>query len=85
MEPTSVQSKDKTRTGGRKGSLENPEIRHGIFTPPAGRTFVDRRRWSKGMIHPGDKVVRAFAAIGWHWGGYWHYPHDYQHFSSTGR
>ena len=36
------------------------------------------------MIHAGDKVVRAFAAVGWSWGGAWHSPVDYQHFSATG-
>jgi hypothetical protein len=37
------------------------------------------------MIRPGDKVVRAFAAAGWRWGGYWTGSRDYQHFSATGR
>jgi hypothetical protein len=37
------------------------------------------------MIHHGDVVVRAFAAIGWEWGGHWSSLKDYQHFSSTGR
>jgi hypothetical protein len=36
------------------------------------------------MIRSGDAVVRAFAAIGWSWGGVWS-PADYQHFSATGR
>jgi poly-gamma-glutamate synthesis protein (capsule biosynthesis protein) len=29
-------------------------------------------------------VVRAFAAIGWEWGGSWAEP-DYQHFSPASR
>jgi hypothetical protein len=37
------------------------------------------------MIHAGDPVVRAFAAIGWRWGGSWHHDRDYMHFSATGR
>ena len=36
------------------------------------------------MIRPGDKVVRAFAAAGWRWGGDRSGSRDYQHFSSTG-
>jgi hypothetical protein len=35
------------------------------------------------MIHSGDAVVRAFAAVAWHW----HvqgWPKDYQHFSVSG-
>jgi hypothetical protein len=31
------------------------------------------------MIHDGDVVVRAFASIGWQWGGRWRKPRDYQH------
>jgi hypothetical protein len=64
--------------------LENPYIRHGQVLPPAGRAFLDRSRWRLGMIHAGDPVVRAFAAVGWPWGGSWHEPRDYQHFSATG-
>jgi poly-gamma-glutamate synthesis protein (capsule biosynthesis protein) len=37
------------------------------------------------MIHAEDAVVRAFAAVGWGWGGYWDSLKDYQHFSATGR
>jgi len=65
--------------------VQNPYIAGSHVGPPAGRKYVNRSRHAPGMIHAGDKVVRAFHSIGWHWGGYWHYPHDYQHFSSTGR
>jgi hypothetical protein len=37
------------------------------------------------MIHGGDATVKAFAAIGWKWGGTWRGARDYQHFSSTGK
>jgi hypothetical protein len=47
--------------------------------------FRDRSRRDPGMIHKGDKVYRAFASIGWGWGGLWHGARDYQHFSSNGR
>jgi hypothetical protein len=65
--------------------LENPEVRAGVVSPPGGRVFVDRRKWKKGMIHAGDKTVRAFVAVGWKWGGYWHSLKDYQHFSWNGQ
>ncbi|MGA9761476.1 MAG: M15 family metallopeptidase [Gaiellaceae bacterium] len=65
--------------------LENPELRDGVVSPPGGRAYVDRRRWKKGMIHAGDRAVRAFAAVGWKWGGYWHSLKDYQHFSWNGQ
>ena len=38
----------------------------------------------EGVIHSGDVVVRAFARIGWEWGGDWSGAKDYQHFSATG-
>jgi D-alanyl-D-alanine carboxypeptidase len=63
---------------------ENPYIGSSGTAPPAGRAFVDRSQYRKGMIHAGDRVVRAFAAVGWKWGGAWRSPKDYQHFSATG-
>ncbi len=47
--------------------------------------FRDRKRRDPGVIHAGDKTVKAFASIGWGWGGEWSGTKDYQHFSSTGR
>jgi D-alanyl-D-alanine carboxypeptidase len=66
--------------------LRNPYVtRSGRVSPPAGKTYANRARWAAGMIHAGDKVVQAFAAAGWRWGGYWSGSKDYQHFSATGR
>ena len=65
--------------------VQNPYVAGSHVSPPAGADYLDRSRRAKGMIHAGDRVVRAFAAAGWEWGGYWTYPKDYQHFSSTGR
>jgi hypothetical protein len=66
--------------------LRNPYVtRGGRVSPPAGRPYANRARRAAGMIHGGDAVVRAFAAAGWRWGGYWSGSKDYQHFSSTGR
>lgn len=47
--------------------------------------FRNRRLRAPGMVHKGDAVVRAFADIGWGWGGTWGGPWDYQHFSRSGR
>jgi hypothetical protein len=66
--------------------IENPYVSGDHVSPPAGRPYADRSRDAKGMIHPGDLVVDAFAAAGWEWGGAW--PggtRDYQHFSANGR
>jgi hypothetical protein len=47
--------------------------------------YKDRDNDDPGVIHAGDKVVDAFASIGWGWGGEWSGAKDYQHFSSSGR
>jgi poly-gamma-glutamate synthesis protein (capsule biosynthesis protein) len=66
--------------------IENPYVSGSHVSPPAGASFADRSRDAEGMIHAGDKVVKAFAnKAGWEWGGAW--PggtRDYQHFSSNG-
>jgi D-alanyl-D-alanine carboxypeptidase len=66
--------------------LPNPYMtRGGRVSPPAGRPYANRALRATGMIHAGDRVVRAFAAAGWRWGGSWSGSRDYQHFSATGR
>jgi hypothetical protein len=37
------------------------------------------------VITAGGAVARAFARIGWGWGGNWSGTRDYQHFSAGGR
>jgi hypothetical protein len=65
-------------------TVENPWVSGNDVSPPNGRPYADRSRQATGMIHAGDAVVRAFASIGWKWGGSWPGGKDYQHFSSTG-
>jgi hypothetical protein len=62
----------------------NPYIKGDLVLPELASSYVDRRSHRPGMIFPGDTVVKAFAAIGWSWGGNWTSPRDLQHFSSTG-
>jgi hypothetical protein len=64
--------------------VENPYIQSARVRPPAGRRYLDRSRARAGMAVAGGVLVRAFAAVGWQWGGRWGTP-DYQHFSATGR
>jgi D-alanyl-D-alanine carboxypeptidase len=65
--------------------LENPYVTEsGYVSPPAGAPYADRSSHRQGMIHRGGRVVDAFSAIGWEWGGNWLWPKDYQHFSATG-
>jgi D-alanyl-D-alanine carboxypeptidase len=65
--------------------VENPYVYRGTAKPPAGARYVDRSRVRRGMAVSGGLLVRAFAAVGWQWGGVWRGSPDYQHFSTTGR
>ncbi|HET7856323.1 MAG TPA: M15 family metallopeptidase [Gaiellaceae bacterium] len=65
--------------------VENPYVRGSRVSPPAGRAYLDRARVRPGMAVRGGVLVRAFAAVGWSWGGRWSGTPDYQHFSATGR
>jgi poly-gamma-glutamate synthesis protein (capsule biosynthesis protein) len=67
----------------------NPYVQGEAVDPPAGARFahLDRSagaRVDRGVITDGDVVVRAFAGIGWEWGGHWRSSKDYQHFAAGG-
>jgi len=69
--------------------VQNPYVRPSVVQPPAGRRYaaLDRSAAADvpaGVIHSDDVVVRAFARIGWAWGGDWSTAKDYQHFSTSG-
>jgi hypothetical protein len=65
--------------------MENPYVASDGFVKNVyARRYRDRSLRRPGMVHPGDVVVRAFASIGWKWGGYWRSAKDYMHFSLTG-
>jgi hypothetical protein len=64
--------------------VENPYVGCGMTRDPRSLRYVDRTPVRKGMVTPA--VVRAFAAIGWGWGGSWSGDtKDYMHFSHNGR
>jgi hypothetical protein len=65
-------------------TVENPYLEGGHVLPPAGRAFTDRGRYRRGMAVAGGVLVRAFASVGWLWGGRWTASPDWQHFSKTG-
>jgi hypothetical protein len=66
--------------------LQNPYVAEDGFTRNRyARPYRDRSQDLPGMIHEGDVVVRAFAAIGWEWGGRWSSGRDYMHFSANAR
>jgi hypothetical protein len=62
--------------------LVNPWVHSGRVDPPEGAQYADRSKPWKGAIYDDDLVVRAFASIGWSWGGYWPGSYDYQHFAA---
>lgn len=64
--------------------VQNPYVRGTTVEPEAGRAYLDRSRVRTGMVVDGDVVVRAFAAVGWGWGGDFRTLKDYQHFSASG-
>ena len=69
--------------------VQNPYLTGSSVAPPGGRRYaaLDRSAGAElpaGTIGSDDVVVRAFAAIGWEWGGSWAEP-DFQHFSASGR
>jgi hypothetical protein len=66
-------------------TVENPYVEGGgVIMPAAGRAYLDRSRYRRGMAVAGGLLVRAFASVGWLWGGRWAAGPDYQHFSRTG-
>jgi D-alanyl-D-alanine carboxypeptidase len=65
-------------------TVENPYLEGGRVLPPAGRIFTDRAHVRPGMAVAGGVLVRAFATVGWLWGGRWSATPDWQHFSKTG-
>jgi poly-gamma-glutamate synthesis protein (capsule biosynthesis protein) len=66
---------------------ENPYLTASAVHPRSASRFVliDRSlgaRVPTGSIRADDVVVRAFASIGWEWGGAWTGLKDYQHFAA---
>jgi hypothetical protein len=65
-------------------TIENPYVQGNYVSPAAGRAYLERAKYRKGMAVAGGVLVRAFASVGWLWGGRWAGTPDYQHFSRTG-
>jgi hypothetical protein len=66
--------------------IENPYVyADGTSSHGASRPYLRRSPPRPGMAVEGGAAVRAFAAVGWSWGGSWSGVKDYQHFSASGR
>ncbi|WP_318307512.1 M15 family metallopeptidase [Amycolatopsis solani] len=62
----------------------NPYTQGDLVLPELASAYVDRANRRPGMVLAGDAIVRAFAAIGWGWGGAWSSPKDRMHFTGNG-
>lgn len=65
-------------------SFQNPYAKGPVVLPELASAYLDRRRVRAGMVTADGPVVRAFARIGWEWGGAWRHSKDYMHFSQNG-
>jgi hypothetical protein len=64
--------------------IENPYVSGGRTSHRASVPYLDRSRVRPGMALEGGRLVAAFDAVGWAWGGRWSGIKDYQHFSASG-
>ncbi len=64
--------------------FQNPYHKGQVVLPELSTAYLDRAQARPGMVQPGVPAVRAFAAIGWKWGGDYRSLKDYMHFSATG-
>jgi hypothetical protein len=65
--------------------FQNPYHRDDLVLPELASAYLDRDWPRPGMVRPDGPAVRAFASVGWEWGGAWSTLKDYQHFSIDGR
>jgi hypothetical protein len=64
--------------------FHNPFVKGDLVLPELASAYTDRGWERPGMHLPGGPAVRAFADVGWTWGGTWRSSKDYQHFSLDG-
>jgi hypothetical protein len=65
--------------------FHNPLVRRDLVVPELAGAYADRTWERPGMHLPGGPAVRAFADVGWAWGGTWRSSKDWMHFSLGGR
>ena len=65
-------------------TFQNPYAKGAAVLPELASSYLRRDRVRAGMVTADGPVVRAFASIGWEWGGAWRYSKDYMHFSRNG-
>ncbi len=65
--------------------FHNPYRRGDLVLPELASSYLERDDLRPGMITSDGPVARAFADIGWGWGGHWSSVDDWMHFSADGR
>ena len=65
--------------------FHNPLVKRDLVIPELASAYKDRAAVRPGMHLPGSVAVRAFASVGWEWGGSWRSSKDWMHFSENGR
>ncbi len=65
--------------------FQNPYVRGDVVLPELASAYLDRDWRRPGMVTADGPAVRAFASIGWRWGGTWSSLKDDQHVSRDGR
>ncbi len=64
--------------------FQNPYHKGKIVLPELATSYLDRGNVRPGLIVARGPVVKAFAAVGWEWGGDYHSLKDFMHFSANG-
>lgn len=65
--------------------FHNPLVKRDLVVPELAGAYAARSDVRPGMHVRGGAAVRAFASVGWKWGGDWRSSKDYMHFSQNGR
>jgi D-alanyl-D-alanine carboxypeptidase len=64
--------------------FQNPYHKANVVLPELATSYLDRGNVRPGMILAHGPVLKAFATIGWKWGGDYHSLKDFMHFSANG-
>ena len=74
----------RVRAGIDLNTFQNPYAKGPVVLPELASSYLHRGACGPGWSRPDGPVVRAFARIGWEWGGAWRESRDYMHFSRNG-
>ncbi|MEV0718140.1 M15 family metallopeptidase [Asanoa sp. NPDC050611] len=64
--------------------FQNPYHKGKVVLPELATAYLDRGSAWPGIMRPDSPAVRAFASVGWQWGGDYRSLKDFMHFSLTG-